>query len=203
MNVVFVHVGADTRVPEIMVKAALGFGYRVWQLTDDETPEIAGVHEVIRKPFCGYLMTYRLRHLAEFPESEFCSLDTDVVIRKPLQDVFDRHFDVALTRRYHKILDPLGNDVTVDMPYNTGVMFSRNARFWSKALSICEALCEEERKWYGDQLSVARAARYFDVLDLDCAEWNFTPSNANEVPEHVRAVHYKGERKKWMTALSM
>jgi len=147
------------------------------------TEQVKGVTSVIRKPYDGHLMTFRMQHLAEL-EGNWITLDTDVLVLKDLREVFTKGyaFDVALTRRYGKILDEDGLDIVAYMPYNTGVMFSSNKQFWKDAYKALLRMPESAHKWWGDQLSVRLAADSgkFSVLELDCDTYNYTPKNVND-----------------------
>lgn len=182
-----------------MVESAKAFGYELIQMTDEETPAIAGCR-VVRIPWDKTkLMTYRLRHLAELKESRLCVLDTDIIIQRDLSDVWAQDFDVALTRR-GVTLDTKGNDVSVAMPFNSGVMFCREPMFWKRAHEICAGYPEKLQTWYGDQLAIKQASPGFDLLELDVAGWNYPPKFEGDYPDTARVLHFKGKRKDWMKA---
>ena len=200
MNIVFLHVGQDVSLPTRMVESVLNAvkGANVIQLTDEHTPIIKGVNNVVRKRFNGQIMLFRMQHLADL-RGEWITLDTDMIIKKDLSSVFDNDFDVALTRRYGSIFDKNGVDIVKLMPYNNGVMFSRNHEFWREALHSINFMDDELKKWWGDQVAVkeiAESGRY-NVLELDCAEYNYTPKDADERKD-VYVYHFKGQRKEWM-----
>lgn len=200
MNIVFLHVGQDVSLPTRMVESVLNAvkGANVIQLTDEHTPIIKGVNSVVRKRFNGQIMLFRMQHLADL-RGEWITLDTDMIIKKDLSSVFDNDFDVALTRRYGSIFDKNGVDIVKLMPYNNGVMFSRNHEFWREALHSINFMDDELKKWWGDQVAVkeiAESGRY-NVLELDCAEYNYTPKDADERKD-VYVYHFKGQRKEWM-----
>jgi hypothetical protein len=204
ISVCFLHVGADHTIPSIMVasvKAAMP-GTEIVQMTDQATAPVPGVDSVVRQDWDGNkLMIYRLAHLAALGRTECVVLDTDVVVQRSLAPVFDQAFDVALTVRHEpvKTLDKTRN-LTPEMPYNTGVMFSREPRFWQAALETCRGLPEKQHDWWGDQLSVKAVAdsRQFNVLELPCDVYNYSPRTEDEALEGRHAVHYKGARKVWM-----
>ena len=173
-------------------------GAEIIQLTDEVTPQVKGVHSVIRKPYDGFLMTFRMQHLAAL-KFDWITLDTDVIVLKDLSPVMAKDFDIALTKRRGKILDEDGTDIVAYMPYNTGVMFSKNPQFWENAYKTLLGMPESAHKWWGDQLSVrlaADSARY-TILELDCDTYNYPPKSADDNKDcFVR--HYKGKRKEWM-----
>lgn len=194
------HIGEDLTLPTKMVESVLKAmpDVDIVQLTDDATPQIKGVSSVVRKRYNGYLMTFRMEFLAEL-DYPWLSLDTDVLVLKDLSFIFDKDFDVALTRRYNSILDQEGNDLTVIMPYNAGVMFSKNSAFWKDAARTLQRMPESAHKWYGDQLSIRLSAEknVWNVLELACDEYNYTPNSASERKD-VYVMHFKGKRKDWM-----
>lgn len=200
VKVTFLHVGDDSTLPTLMVASVLKAmpGAEIIQLTDEATPKVKGVNSVVRKHYDGNLMTFRMEHLSAL-DGEWITLDTDVIVKKDLREVFNQEFDVALTRRYGQIFDQDGIDIVQSMPYNTGVMFSRNKVFWKNAAKILYMMPESAHKWWGDQLSVRIAVERggFKVLELDCDSYNYTPKDQKDnKPAYV--YHYKGNRKEWM-----
>jgi len=193
-------VGEDLTLPTLMVKSVLKAmpDAIIIQMTDMVTPQIKGVSSVIRKPYNGLLMTFRMQHLADL-DGEWITLDTDVIVKKDLRSVFNNDFDVALTKRYGAIFDSDGNDVAKIMPYNTGVMFSRNKIFWKNAYKLLLTMPVSAHQWWGDQLSVRMCAESakFKLLELDCAEYNYTPESEKDNKD-VFVLHFKGKRKDWM-----
>ncbi len=204
ISVCFLHVGADHAIPSFMVasvKAAMP-GAEVVQMTDQATSAVPGVDSVIRQDWDGKkLMIYRLAHLAALERTACVLVDTDVVVQRSLAPVFERAFDVALTVRHEPVrtLDKT-KDLAPEMPYNTGVMFSREPRFWKAALERCRALPEKQHDWWGDQVSVKQVADtgQFNVLELPCEVYNYSPSTESEDVGERHVVHYKGARKVWM-----
>jgi 3-hydroxymyristoyl/3-hydroxydecanoyl-(acyl carrier protein) dehydratase len=172
--------------------------YRIVQLTDFDSPEMAGADEVIRRyrdPDLP-LFAFRTEHFALCPYTEWLALDADVLVMRGVEDVWERKFDVALTtRRKLTCRDPNGVDVRKSMPFNTGVIFSRNPEFWVK----CGERMNHSEKIYADQLAVADVAQTlkFHVLVLPGDEFNWTPVTEDEHSE-ARIWHYKGKRKDWM-----
>jgi hypothetical protein len=196
VKVGFLHVGADTRLAKIMTRSCLDFGYELIQMTDNETPAIDGC-EVVRVPWDKTrLMTYRLKHLADLAEPDLCVLDTDTVVLKDISDVWG-DWDLALTKRGPTVSAATGVDVSVDMPYNIGVMFVRNPAVWDHAHRHCAMLSYEHQTWWGDQLAMKAASDAFRLHALDSSEWNRTPRTEDESPD-ARVLHFKGPRKAWM-----
>lgn len=201
----FLHVGKISKVAQVMVASVKRVmpAAKIVQMTDYDTKPVTGVDEIIRKRYDGrFLMPYRMLHLQDFPEPQAIFLDTDIVVRKDLTPVFDEDFDVGLTIRLGPIIDPNGVDVTKEMPYNTGVMFSKQAGkpFWAGAHRYCLSLPEEEREWWGDQISVKATAdtSSLKLKTFPCNLYNYTPSSPDENLSDKFIVHYKGRRKDWM-----
>ena len=198
MQVVFLHAKQSPKYADIMVMSAARFGYELIQLTDRDTPEVKGVHKVVRLPWSGtHVMTYKLDHLSRI-DYPCLIVDTDVIFQKDIAPILRNDFDVALTRRVGSIYDTDGVDVTIEMPYNCGVMFSKCQDFWRAALRTCKGYSESRQTWYGDQHAVKEIAPRFNVLELPCSEYNYTPSSISEDLSDKKIVHYKGKRKDWM-----
>jgi hypothetical protein len=205
ITVAFFHVGQDGLLPSIMVatvRRAMPTA-RILQLTDEDTSPVTGADEVIRRPYDGvHLMHFRLVHLAELAPCDAVFLDTDVMVQRNLAPLFEWEFDVALTVREAGVIDPDGVDVTIDMPYNNGVMLSKASgwEFWREAERYCAKLSSEQRRWYGEQRAVKAVADVIPlcILDLPCNIYNYTPASETEDVRDRFVVHYKGERKPWM-----
>jgi hypothetical protein len=166
----------------------------VIQMTDEDTPELPGVDRVIRRKRTP-LMLFRFEHILALPDSdhtELLLLDSDVLVKRDVSDVFQRDFDVALTRRSEPELQV--------QPYNTGVMFSKNAQaFWRDCLLYTHTYTGEYKEWWGDQFAVRDVAqdKPHKILTLDCDEFNWTPQHPGDSSD-ARIWHYKGMRKHWM-----
>ena len=141
-------------------------------------------------------MVFRALLLSKI-EGQVLSLDTDVVVQWDLCKVFDFPFDVALTRRHKPILDQHGNDLTKTMPYNGGVFWSRDDEFRLAYHKFCDTH-KATFGWFIDQVALAQVGPRFNLLTLDCDNFNYTPKSATEDVSQRFAVHYKGERKRWM-----
>lgn len=172
--------------------------YRIVQLTDFDSPAMEGADEVIRRYRDPDLpiFAFRTEHFANCPYTEWLALDADVLVMRGVEDVWERKFDVALTtRRKGACWDTNGTNIARSMPFNTGVIFSRNPQFWHK----CLGRMKYEEKLYADQLAVAAVAESleFHVLVLPGDEFNWTPY-AQDEESQARIWHYKGKRKDWM-----
>jgi hypothetical protein len=171
----------------------------VVQMSDLKTPKVVGVDEVVRIPFRIPLMPYRIKHLASYPHDEMLIVDTDIIAKRPIDEVWDCSFDVALTKRALGDFG-YGDDGELDMPYNTGVMLSRGTEFWGECFNWLAGQSADLQNWYGDQRAVCAVAQrgHYNVLPLTCAEFNWSP-NSRDDSSDARFWHYKGGiRKKWM-----
>lgn len=176
---------------------------KIVQMTDQDTAPVRGVDEVIRKRWDKrFLMVYRLLHLKDFPASNAVFLDTDVVVQKDLSHIFDENFDICLTRRYGIVRDPTGYNLAEEMPYNTGVMFSKPSGwpFWNQTYECSLSFPKEDKEWWGDQVAIKKAADVttLKIIELPCDLYNYTPRKHDENLSEKFVVHYKGARKEWM-----
>jgi hypothetical protein len=124
-------------------------------------------------------------------------VDTDVIAKRSVNDVWAEPFDVALTYRDYGVID--GPD-EIACPVNTGVMFSRSNDFWAECYCWLASQPENLHRWYGDQKAVAQIASNGDyrVLPLPCDTYNWSPNSRDDHSE-ARLWHYKGAiRKKWI-----
>lgn len=197
MRVAFLHARQDPKYARLMVASVKLHmpGVSVMQWTDEETPVVDGVDNVLRMPWDGENPTiFRMQFLAAGVGDILC-IDTDCIVQADLRPVFGLPFDVAFTWRDGPIFDGNKQDITKIMPVNCGVMFSRSAAFWKACLEWCDM--HEVKEWCADQLAVPRI-NGFDVLRLHCVNFNYTPFKQHEDLSKRLVVHYKGDRKAWM-----
>jgi lipopolysaccharide biosynthesis glycosyltransferase len=175
-------------------------GARIVQFTDERTPIFSFADEAIRRPIRNLgFMEFRIHHFASYPHKEMLFLDADTIVQKDPWDVFLNDFDVALTARAEPLTSG-GVDVTDQMPYNTGVMFSKGTKFWRKVCEGLKAYPLDARNWFGEQVEIAKVVKsgQFNVLEVSDAEYNYTPKKRDEDVSSRYIVHYKGKRKEWM-----
>jgi hypothetical protein len=207
MRVGFLHLDLQGQpearaLAEIMVRSVKSAmpNAEIVHMADPSTPKVRGVDTVIRREIkAPWIMHYRLDHLRHFPEGDAMFIDTDAVVQRDTSGVFDKPFDVALTRRRGPILVD-GKDIVPEMPFNSGVMFSRSMEFWEDVYAHCDTLSEKLKHWFGDQVAlkvVAESGKY-KVLDLTCDEYNYSPNRIDEDVSQKYIVHMKGKRKQWM-----
>lgn len=166
------------------------------QLTDDKTPRLEGV-KAIRIAGEMPMGVRRVSHYATL-EGEWVFLDTDVIFRKSVEDVFKKAFDVAVVSREGTYMH--GSDYAKAMPYNFGVVFSRSPRYWRTVLSGLRTLPKELQEWGGEQLVTCELARRKDFnVEVLPSGYNFTPEKREDDVSGAAILHLKGPRKAWIT----
>jgi hypothetical protein len=172
----------------------------IFQLTDETTPVLEGA-KAVRSAGNMPMGIKRLEHYANL-SGEWCFVDTDVLFRKDVQDVFEKPFDVALVSREGTYMH--GTEYAQLMPYNFGVVFSKNAEFWKALLPHMKKLSPEMQRWGGEQFLTCQLAGtdgHFSVEILP-STYNFTPLKKDDDISEVAILHLKGPRKAWITTLA-
>ena len=167
-------------------------GCEVVQMSDAKTPAAPGVDRVQRLAHRSPLMVYRFEHILALPDAdhrELLILDSDVLVKRDVRDVFEQDFEVALTARAHALR------------YNTGVMFSKGREFWRACLDRTYDFTPDYKEWWGDQFAVRDVAQtgLYKVRELPCSEYNWSPKHEGDTSD-AYIWHYKGQRKDWMMA---
>jgi len=196
-EIVFYHSGEiQPFVLRMIESVRKNFDLPLTQMTDLKTKAIKTVDAVIRKDY-GPLALSRIAHMRDYEHDELLMLDTDLIVKRNVEEVFGKEFDVALTKR--SLYEVAGKqELKKGQPYNSGVVFSRSNEFWNKCLEWL-APRKKHHKWAGEQRAINYVALNddFDVLDLKCPEYNWTPNK--ELMESDAAIwHYKGNRKRWI-----
>lgn len=169
--------------------------------SDRSTRRLDGADEIVRlSPGHFGLMEFRIHHYASYPHEAALFLDLDTIVQCDVSDILRDTFDVALTLRSAKKLLCDGEDRIAQMPYNTGVMFSRGNAFWDRVARLMRPLSIDDRNWFGEQEIIGRLAKSgeFRVRELPDTDYNYTPSTKDEDVSGRKIVHYKGNRKEWM-----
>jgi len=176
-----------------------------WDVRVVEMPSPAGVGAYVANTA---KLDWWAARILEMPDVSECLLvDSDAVILRGLDDVWDREFDVAYTAR------PSGSR----LPLNAGVVFVRAT---SAGKGFVAGWAAENRAMMADQERHAPWRRAFGginqaalgrvlsgdhgarVLSLPCAEWNCEDSTWGAFDESVtRIVHVKGRLR--LAALGM
>ncbi len=172
---------------------------QVLHLTDETTPEVPGATAVrldgaIDSP--ADLLDMRIRHYMR-TTCDTIHVDTDVLFQADVSHVFSRgDWHVALTDRAWPHL-PQPHFVASQMPFNTGVCFTRDGLFWAAVhehwLRFGDAV---QNDWMSEQRAVRMAASdpSWVVRVLPGAQYNFPP-DAHTDGASALVVHYKGPRK--------
>jgi len=128
-------------------------------------------------------------------------IDPDCEIRRPLDGIFERDFDVALTKQN----DPRH-------PYNAGVLFvkpnDRSQEFFDSIMKLANACSPNSQIWGCDQDALAyymkEPGNMTKVIELDSKHdgnhFNWTPETkgrARSIPKDIYILHWRGRRKKW------
>lgn len=173
----------------------------VVQLTDSKTPGVLGCDCVVRVSSNEPLLAQRLGHYAL--NGEWLFLDTDVSIKNDVAGIFDdKNFDVALCDRNWPNLEEESQRLSLSMPFNTGVVFSRSAQFWRDVKRVWLKYPQEvQANWMSEQRAVYDVVRtgHYKVKILPGEFYNYPPSHDADAPITAALLHYKGNRKAWLS----
>jgi len=190
-------------------------------LTDQDTElecdyyiEVVRIHSERMYPIYHRLEAQQVFLQKDTFSSHYIFLDWDILIQKPLDHVFKKHFDIGFTYCFDSI-----------MPINTGVILvhargKEKAILFLKRVQECwDTLFFKAKVWWGDQLSVITTVGYqnfytrsYDfiissgtrILLLPCALYNFTDeSSSNKMDKeypYPRILHFRGKRKLSMSS---
>jgi hypothetical protein len=169
-------------------------GVEVWQLTDATSETLPGV-DGVKRIEGGMPMGLRRVTAQGQCVGDWLFVDSDVVIRKDVRDVFDSQFDIAVTDR--KGTEMEGTPYGRAMPYNNGVVFSRSPAFWDAAKATLLRLPPRLQEWEGEQHVLCHLAKHdqFTVKVLPGRIFNFPPTKDGDV-SHAAILHYKGVARK-------
>lgn len=171
----------------------------IFHLTDGPTRAMA---EPIRIAEDMPMGVRRVTHYSRL-EGEWLFLDTDTLIRKDVAHVFDKTFDVAVCSRDGTYME--GTNYARMMPYNFGVVFSRNKAFWEMLLRYLREHPPASQEWGGEQQLtcdlVGQQDSPFSVKVLP-SSYNFTPYRQDEDVSSKHILHLKGPRHGWIDAFA-
>jgi len=177
-----------TKYAQMMVDTCRMFNYHIVQMSDEVTPMLYGVNEVVRKPMEKGQVTFRYRHLRDI-EPPYISLDVDLLVIRDISGMIDPAYDVSMTYRKNH-----------EMIYNGGVFSVHTRGFIEDCLVALENMPDDWQNWTGGQramMSIGTSGKY-KVKELDVGEWNHSPNVYNMIPCHSRILHFKGARKEFM-----
>lgn len=212
MTIGFLHIDTHSKSAEearLCARAMVSSALKVMpyteivQFTDMTTKPLKGVDDVRRKPSepMGLL---RMRHCAGV-DGEWLFVDTDVLFQQPVDSIFKRDFDVAVTSRdWSHVKHAVG--FSQRMPFNTGVVFSRCPRFWSEAYTRLRSLDPGQQQFMGEQQVICDMAQETDrffIKHLKGSVYNYPPEvpgkpTKEEMEAAAAILHYKGAERKAM-----
>lgn len=202
MNIGFFIESAGFDMAAHLVRSAKRFmpDVPIYQLTNDEAPQVPGA-KAIR---IGGAMPMGVRRVTHYTrlEGDWILVDSDVMFRRDVREVFDKPFDVALASREGTIWEEA--DIAKIMPYNFGVVFSRCPAYWEVVLERLKTRPLDQQAWMGEQAETCALAdeNRFNVEILPSA-YNFTPKKETDDLSGVSVLHLKGPRKQWASRLAL
>lgn len=179
-------------------------GVEVHHLTDEKCHALAGVDSV-RRLACSAHMPMAVRRMTHHSacDGDWLFVDSDVIVQKDVRGVFDAPFDIALTDRLGTITNEA--KYAAVMPHNIGVVFSRSPAFWREVIERLQTFPPNFQEWEGDQRVINDMVRTgghgFVIATLPGLLYNYPPRAENdERTAGASIVHYKGNRKQWLTS---
>lgn len=167
--------------------------------TDEVTRAIVGVDRVLRLGGGPVALACVDAYAAAGP-GDWLFVDTDVVVRQDVRDVWAQAFDIAVADRAGtmKPHEP-GSKFMALHPYNKGAVFSRSPAFWRAAAARLRTMPDYRQRWMGDQLAMNEeiASGQWSVAVLP-NRYNYPPRTPEEDVSDKAIVHFKGSRKKWV-----
>jgi hypothetical protein len=185
-HIAFFWVGNDTRIPQCLVDSArLVYGQDVCihQLSEETTPAIAGVDQVVRTVLSPFIMVARLQAYAALPPQDgmvfYCDADSLIINRLQLHTLDPQHIHIVPRDNGSALVNPHypehyqefeGKTLNEVMPFLFGAMAVQEGdTFFTHLLALCLALPERFQRWYGDQVALfayyQRHALQFTGLD--------------------------------------
>lgn len=174
----------------------------ICHLTDERTPQIVGTDRTIRIPSTAPMAVQCVTHYAQH-EGNWLYLDTDILLQRDVRHVFDEPFDIAVCdREGTKVQGEDDEDFTLfkEMPYNIGVVFSRNPAFWQQVKNRLLTMDAKKQQWMGNQVAACQeiAEGGWKVKILAGRDYNCPPLNKKDRCEDASIVHFKGQMRKRM-----
>jgi len=209
----FYHVATRSEASELgylcarkMVKSARKHmqAVEIVHFTDLTSPTVKGVTATRRKP-SEPMALLRMRHHASV-EGDWLFVDTDVLFQAPVTSTFkDAEWDIGVTTRNWPHLKA-AEGFSDRMPYNMGVVFSRNHRFWMDCYTRLRDMDHSRQKWMGDQEAFceAIASDRYAIKRFSGVRFNYPPvvpdkaKTADQLEEEASILHYKGPERKDM-----
>jgi len=175
-------------------------GVHLAHLTDGDSPAVKGADQVIRIAEKMPMAVRRMTHNSRL-RGDWLLVDTDIIIKGDVREVFKQPFDIALTDREGTIT--YEHKYAQAMPYNLGVVFSRCPAFWLQVLKYLVKAPERYQQWEGDQQVVCQMVKMgldkqagFEVKILPGRQYNYPPKHRDDT--EAKILHYKGARKQYL-----
>ena len=190
---------------QIQRQSARKYGCRHVIFTDAPVPRCENIEVKLDQYFSRAILDAQLAAIQHWDDAEpLVLVDADVLINRPLDEVFDGSFDIGITNR----------NVNYD-PINNGVMYFAPGARAAATLLFNAARASCGRKWGEDQQSVARVIapvplvvnrvekrKFADVTArvffMNIDRYNYTPGNDKVKHDSPYALHFKGGRKAMM-----
>jgi hypothetical protein len=211
---VFFHVGEDIAMPTAMV-----FSIRrhnpdatIVQVSDERTPAVPGASRVfVTRGSRQYLMQWRTNAFAELGLTEPAMyMDTDMIVRHPLNPAVLLEGVVAMTRREFNreagfnpnqrgqdYSEYAGKTLDEVYPYVGCCTITADWGVWADLAEMYNVLPDKFRVWYGDQEVLREYAKRVPVQSLPESHYACLPEFLCQHPDPA-IVHYKGARKAMM-----
>ncbi|GGD90080.1 hypothetical protein GCM10011390_06130 [Aureimonas endophytica] len=192
------------RAEVVLLTNALGAESGVGSIVRLQTRELDPNHVMVER-----LREYRDYVRSVVPGTVVVFLDTDMLVMRRFDELLAPGANLAVTHRRFAA-----------MPINAGLIVARTeahaevCRFFDRLHAVCADLPEEEKRWYGDQVALARllapprAGRYQTVTaEREGLSVRFAPGRLyNRTPRpwmlrlglyplFTRILHFKGDRK--------
>ena len=226
--IAFFWVGQDTTLPSLLVRSirlAFGPDFCVYQLSDRQTPAVAGVTHVKHLKLSPHIMVARLEAYAALPQTgATLLLDADMLVLRAFALPPLNTNEVGITHRgardtirfsprewaeFPEFTDKDSSDV---MPYIYSFIYVESSLLFVRQLIALRKLPKRFHRWYGDQMSLKSeldAPDRFRIQTLDIDQFNRTVRSEIEFREVFLSteapyiVHFKGPESKSAMARSL
>ena len=219
-RIAFFWVGNNTDIPAMLVQSihlAFDGAMEVVQLSDKDTPRIAGVTRCKNLKLSPRIMVARLEAYASLTERiPTLYLDADMLIVRPFDLPSLAENEIGVT---HRDIDDSGlinwlfpqeypelegKTFEEKMPYIYSFIYARTEILFLRQLTQLRKLPKRYQEWYGDQITLKTeldSAR-FKLREFDVGLYNRTIKSSLELTELVANMpdlcitHFKGARAK-------
>jgi len=213
-RIVFFWIGKNTLVPGLLVRSIrskLGPDVEIIQLSDRDTPQVAGVSSYKCMKLPTRLMVARLEAYASLTIREstlFLDADMLVVRDFDLPGLAENEVGVTVRNdrsqinwRYPMEFPEFKGKYFIDeMPYLYSFVYARSELLFVRQLNQLRKMPRRFQEWYGDQVTLKREidSGRFVRRDFDIDTYNRAIGSRDEFFEvvnsqpEVRLVHFKG-----------